>query len=276
MSTGSKVVLLLTFLFIGVLIWYYGPESESPKLVATDPTLAITAETAVATPVPAIRATPPARAAASPDRPAVSPPSRTATAPSSPSWSPPTFRVPAAGPATRSPDPVVSSGATTLVMGQPLSARSGPDRPREAPVAATRTRSVTVQSPPQVAARDYVVVEGDTLSGIAVMYYGSELAWARIAEANPDVDPDRLRIGTSLRIPAHSPRTPRTTTKTTSATPVTGKSHRVEEGDSLSSIAIRYYGRDSRWSKIFEANRSMLQNDPDRLRIGMVLAIPSQ
>ena len=29
MSTGSKVVLLLSFVFIGVLVWYYGPSSAS-------------------------------------------------------------------------------------------------------------------------------------------------------------------------------------------------------------------------------------------------------
>lgn len=271
MSTGSKVVLLLTFLFIGVLIWYYGPESDSPERVATDPVLAIDAETTVTPSIPATPAIRSAKSAASTDPPAVPSISRTAKAPSPPAWSPPTFR--AAAPASSTPSPAASSRAGTLVMGRPLTTPS-PQPPREAAQTATRTRAVA--SPPKAAPRSYVVVEGDTLSGIAVMYYGTETGWARIAEANPDVDPDRLRIGATLRIPAHSPRPPRQSTRTITAATVNGKNHLVEEGDSLSSIAVRYYGRDSRWSKIFEANRTLLQNDPDRLQIGMVLAIPSK
>ena len=39
MSTGSKVVLLLSFVFIGILVWYYGPSSGSDSQIAQDPVL---------------------------------------------------------------------------------------------------------------------------------------------------------------------------------------------------------------------------------------------
>ena len=39
MSTGSKVVLLLSFVFIGVLVWYYGPSSTTTDQIIEDPVL---------------------------------------------------------------------------------------------------------------------------------------------------------------------------------------------------------------------------------------------
>lgn len=47
----------------------------------------------------------------------------------------------------------------------------------------------------------YVVQPGDTLSGIALSVYGSRGEYRRIVEANPGLDPDRIRIGQKLKIP---------------------------------------------------------------------------
>ena len=140
---------------------------------------------------------------------------------------------------------------------------------------------VTDETKPASPARTYVVTAGDTLSGISVMYYGTEVEWNRIAQANPDVDPDRLRIGTKLSIPAYTPRAARparsaAATASNPRLPAGARTHRVEDGESLSSIADQYYGRETQWTRIFEANRDMLKGDPDRLRIGMVLAIPGK
>lgn len=48
---------------------------------------------------------------------------------------------------------------------------------------------------------EYVVQVGDTLSEIAKALYGRATLWRLIADANPEIDPDRLRPGTTLRIP---------------------------------------------------------------------------
>ena len=48
---------------------------------------------------------------------------------------------------------------------------------------------------------EYVVQRGDTLSEISKSLYGRATLWQRIVDANPGVDPDRLRPGTTLRIP---------------------------------------------------------------------------
>ena len=49
----------------------------------------------------------------------------------------------------------------------------------------------------------HVVVRGDTLSKIAEQYYGDEMLYKKIFEANRDVikNPDLIQIGWKLRIP---------------------------------------------------------------------------
>jgi len=51
------------------------------------------------------------------------------------------------------------------------------------------------------------------------------------------------------------------------------QTYTVEQGDSLSKIAKRFYGKASAWPAIFEANRDQL-DDPDRIKPGQVLKIP--
>ncbi|GAB6195354.1 LysM peptidoglycan-binding domain-containing protein [Lysobacter xanthus] len=48
----------------------------------------------------------------------------------------------------------------------------------------------------------------------------------------------------------------------------------VQKGDTLSHIARHFYGKASAWHAIFDANRDQLE-DPDRIRPGQVLVIPS-
>ncbi|MDW2983083.1 MAG: LysM peptidoglycan-binding domain-containing protein [Rhodanobacter sp.] len=55
-------------------------------------------------------------------------------------------------------------------------------------------------------ATSYTVVAGDNLSKIAKHFYGNANAWKRIFDANRDQlsDPDRIRVGQVLKIPAES------------------------------------------------------------------------
>ena len=50
----------------------------------------------------------------------------------------------------------------------------------------------------------HTVVAGDTLWDIAEKVYGDGAKWKTIADANPDVDADRLTVGASLKIPPAS------------------------------------------------------------------------
>lgn len=52
----------------------------------------------------------------------------------------------------------------------------------------------------------YEVAAGDNLSGIARRFYGDANAWKKIFDANRDqlTDPDRIKSGQMLKIPAKS------------------------------------------------------------------------
>ncbi len=49
--------------------------------------------------------------------------------------------------------------------------------------------------------------------------------------------------------------------------------HVVQPGESLGSIAMRYYGDSGRWQRIYDANRSVIP-DPNALSVGARLTIP--
>jgi nucleoid-associated protein YgaU len=49
--------------------------------------------------------------------------------------------------------------------------------------------------------------------------------------------------------------------------------HTVSAGESLSKIALKYYGDASLYPKIFEANKDVLK-DPNLVRVGQKLRIP--
>ncbi len=101
-----------------------------------------------------------------------------------------------------------------------------------------------------VSGQEYVVVKGDTLSGIASRY---DTSWKRLAQYNNLSNPNRLVVGQKIRIPGNltaslAPvtrlNTPASTSSivsiTTSRVPIVqGSSYVVQRGDSLSKIASR-------------------------------------
>lgn len=48
----------------------------------------------------------------------------------------------------------------------------------------------------------------------------------------------------------------------------------VQEGDTLSSIAKKFYGEGANYIIIYEVNKDLIGDDPDRIRVGQVLKIP--
>ncbi|MCC0765105.1 LysM peptidoglycan-binding domain-containing protein [Clostridioides sp. ES-S-0006-03] len=51
------------------------------------------------------------------------------------------------------------------------------------------------------------------------------------------------------------------------------KTHRVGKGDSLWSLAKKYYGNGDLWKRIYDANKKLIKN-PDIIQDGWVLTIP--
>jgi nucleoid-associated protein YgaU len=50
----------------------------------------------------------------------------------------------------------------------------------------------------------------------------------------------------------------------------------VQSGDSLSKIAQKHYGNASSWTKIYNANKEKIGDNPDLIRPGQRLSIPRE
>lgn len=89
-------------------------------------------------------------------------------------------------------------------------------------------------------AKTYTVKDGDTLMSIAKKYYGRAGLWKRIYDANKDKIPasKKLKKGMKLIIPALS--------------------YTVKEGETIKDIAKKYFGGQSKWKMIYEANRDVI------------------
>lgn len=61
--------------------------------------------------------------------------------------------------------------------------------------------------------------------------------------------------------------------KTETPAPAGPKQYTVQEGDTLSTIAKKFYGASSRWKEIYEANKSSMPS-AKALKIGQTLTIP--
>ncbi len=106
---------------------------------------------------------------------------------------------------------------------------------------------------------------------------GSEQIKNAIWDQIKKVDPKYPDIGLEITVdPSLAPAA--AATKPSAGQPSTAapeQNHTVKPGDTLSKIAKQYYGDSDAYMTIFEANRDQLKN-PDLIRVGQVLKIPSQ
>ncbi len=119
----------------------------------------------------------------------------------------------------------------------------------------------------------YTVAPGDTLSAIAVRYYGNASLWRRIYEDNREVitNPNRVRAGMQIKL--YLANVTAQTDETGNTTADTAGQYTIRGGDSLWKIARTMYGQGGQWRRIYEANRNVI---PDSLilRVGQVITIP--
>lgn len=131
---------------------------------------------------------------------------------------------------------------------------------------------------PQGDASAYVVRDGDDLTSIAVKLYGHAGGAQAIWSVNRDrlSDPNVLPIGLELRIPPawsvpavqHNPLSSQVIEPARRPAKV-----RVGPGETLESLAQRFYGDRSMAPRLFEANRDLLRN-PQLVVAGMELRLP--
>jgi LysM repeat protein len=146
------------------------------------------------------------------------------------------------------------------------------------PVGLTTTeRLVSVVPPAPVAGQplQYTVQPGETLWSIAFNFYGSMQTATvnRILNANRNIIPvnNRLTAGLVLTLPAQGLRDPITRTHLDNAPGL----YLVQAGDTLASIANRFYGNSNEWGRIHEANRVRVPN-ANRIYEGQWLVIPNR
>lgn len=103
----------------------------------------------------------------------------------------------------------------------------------------------------------YTMQSGDTLSALALKFFGDGEKWPALLDGTPPEDfrVETLPPGTLLRVPC-------LWTK-------------VEKGESLAAVAKRTLGDAGRWRRIYEANRKALP-DPNKLAVGQRLAVPCE
>lgn len=134
-------------------------------------------------------------------------------------------------------------------------------------------------SPPPAGSSVYVVRDGDDLTGIATRLYGNPAAADVIWSVNRDrlTDPSLLPIGMELRIPpAWSVPTARHSAAAGGPLiePVRRPgSVRVGPGETLETLAQRFYGDRTMATRLWEANRDRLRS-PALVTAGMELRLP--
>ncbi len=112
----------------------------------------------------------------------------------------------------------------------------------------------------------HTVAKGETLGDISAAHYGTTKHWRKIVEANPGLDPARLKIGQVIQIPAVD------TAPTTTAVSGGPDTYTVKKGESYYTIAKKELGSASRWREL-----ERLNNTPaEELRAGAVIKLPAK
>ena len=131
---------------------------------------------------------------------------------------------------------------------------------------------------PSNVARTHVIQSGETLSSIAAAAYGDRNLYPAIIRANPGIDPNRLKVGSTLNLPAASsvpaPADANIASARIGPTIDASKQYRVVPGDSLHKISQKLYGKSDRADRIYDLNKKSIGEDPAKLKVGQVLDLP--
>ena len=151
-------------------------------------------------------------------------------------------------------EPTNAPAAPTNLVEVPTNAVTAPQPPAEQPGAPTTTP-----------ATDYVIVKGDTFSTIHQKFHVSIKA---LQEANPSVEPTKLKIGQTIHIPSatNSP-TASTAGNVAANSAGNGQVYTVKSGDSLTKIAGQF-------GVSVKALRSLNSLKTDKIVVGQKLNIP--
>ncbi len=150
-----------------------------------------------------------------------------------------------------------------------------PFEPTNPPIADTNLFTAPPSNPPPVitevatnaqavagSVTEHKIVRGDTFAGLAKQFNVTVKA---IEDANPGVNPTRLQIGQTIKIPAPTPAGAAPPADTANGSQI----YTVKSGDSLSKIAAQF-------NTTVKALQSANNLKTDRIRVGQTLKIPVQ
>lgn len=172
-----------------------------------------------------------------------------------------------------------ASAAMPAVANTPLNTSSSSTFGVAAPRSVSSSR-LTSQAPKE-SGRTHVVAQGETFVSIARAVYGDGRYYQSLIDANPSIDPDKLKPGMTIQLPPDSQvkqsRSKSAKSSGSASSPSLtsdGKTYTVQNGDSLYKIAKKLYGNGQKSDDLYEANKQTIGPDSTRLRVGMVLTLP--
>jgi nucleoid-associated protein YgaU len=186
---------------------------------------------------------------------------------------------PGAKPAT--PKAPGAAVAATPGTGTPGTGTSGTATPA-AGAAATTESGGEAPAALEYAETTHVVAAGESLSEIAQKHWKRASYYTKIVDANPGLDPMRLRVGQKLKIPALKIEAPalakdasgakRSGSKSSGSRAKPGDEYTVRSGDTWETIAKDVYDSADRWPEIYMKN--MNKTGMKDLRQGLVILLP--
>lgn len=169
------------------------------------------------------------------------------------------------------------ASAIPAVANTPLNTNSTPVSQTIAPAHSVSASRLAASSSKD-SSRTHVVATGETFVSIARAVYGDGRYYQSLIDANPNVDPDKLKPGMTIQLPPDSQvkesRGKSSSKSSGSAAASDGKTYTVQNGDSLYKIAKKLYGNGQKSDDLYEANKQLIGPDSTRLKVGMVLKLP--
>ena len=147
-------------------------------------------------------------------------------------------------------------------------------------VARAETSPASIAGTPG-SAKTWKIATGESLYTISIKALGSAKYVSKIVAANPGLNPNRLRVGTVIKLPdilgvsaTGATRSGTDATVVPSIASANGKTYKVVSGDSLRKISQKLYGKQDMWQKIYDLNKGAIGSNPANLKVGMVLNLP--
>ena len=94
------------------------------------------------------------------------------------------------------------------------------------------------------------------------------------ANTPPVASPQRPALASPAASPSAVVATSGAATPTPTAPEAAAETYEVQPGDTLGSIANQFYGDQTQWRRIYDANKDAVGSDPDKLKVGTKLTIP--